>query len=121
MGPAPTLSLMDILPPLIMDTLPQLILDTLPQQPILDTLPQLLILDILPQQLIRDIPILITPFLLPLSTLLITDIPTITVHTDITPTKLSKPQLSKTDLFTKTSVTKQPPKKSYVHSCQINV
>merc|ERR1712008_559038 len=91
------------------------------KQLILDTLPQPLILDTLPQQLIRDIPILITPFLLPLSTLLITDIPTLTVHTDITPTELYKPQLSKTDLFTRTSVTKQPPKKSYVHSCQINV
>merc|ERR1712129_649051 len=114
--------ILDTLPQLILDTLPQqLILDTLPQQLILDTLPQPLILDILPQQLIRDIPILITPFLLPLSTLLITDIPTLTVHTDITPTKLYKPQLSQTDLFTRTSVTKQPPKKSYVHSCQINV
>merc|ERR1712129_689945 len=101
---------MDILP-LILDTLPQLILDTLPQQLILDTLPQQLILDTLPQPLILDI----------LPQQLIRDIPTLTGHTDITPTPLYKPQLSKTDLFTRTSVTKQPPKKSYVHSCQINV
>merc|ERR1719491_42345 len=91
----------------ILDTLPQqLILDTLPPQLILDTLPQQLILDTLPQQLIRDIPTLTTPFLPPPSTLLIT----------LIPTTMSKPQLSKTDLFTRTSVTKKHQKKSYVHS-----
>merc|ERR1712008_533458 len=90
---------------LILDTLPQqLILDTLPPQLILDTLPRQLILDTLPQQLIRDIPTLTTPFLPPPSTLLITLIPTLTVPT---PTTLSKPQLSKTDLFTRTSVTEK--------------
>ena len=110
--PAPTLSLMAILP-LILDTLPwKFILDTLPQKHIQDTLPQpltldilepQLILDTLPLQLTMDILILTTPFLL----LFITDIPTLTVPSDITPTKLSKPQLWKTDLFRKTSVTKK--------------